>query len=78
MDRVVHEDMVNAILPGGFMAESNRHWSEVHPGVFEQCRANSPLGRLAGRSRVTRGGPWQATPRDITCAALVIDGGGMR
>jgi gluconate 5-dehydrogenase len=35
---------VNAILPGGFMTEPNRRWSEIHPEVIERFRANIPLG----------------------------------
>jgi len=43
-DWAAHKITVNAILPGGFMTESNQRWSKLHPDVIEHFRAKVPLG----------------------------------
>ncbi len=63
-DWAVHRIMVKAILPGGFMTEPNRRWSEPHPEVSERFRANIPPGDFGQPEAL---GPlavsWPVTPR---------------
>jgi NAD(P)-dependent dehydrogenase (short-subunit alcohol dehydrogenase family) len=76
-DWAVHRITVNAILPGGFMTEPNRRWSETHPEVIERFRANIPLGDFGQPEDLGPLAVYLASDasRYMTGAALVIDGG---
>src|SRR4029079_6128800 len=76
-DWAVHKITVNAILPGGFMTEPNRRWSETHPEVIERFRADIPLGDFGQPEDLGPLAVYLASDdsRYMTGAALVIDGG---
>ena len=76
-DWAVHKITANAILPGGFMTEPNRRWSELHPEVIERFRANIPLGEFGRPEDLGPLAVYLASDasRYMTGAALVIDGG---
>lgn len=76
-DWAAHKITVNAILPGGFMTEPNRQWSETHPEVIELLRANIPAGDLGKPEDLGPLAVYLASDasRYMTGAALVIDGG---
>ena len=76
-DWAVHKITVNAILPGGFMTEPNQRWSRSNPEVIERFRTNIPMGDFGQPEDL---GPLAVYPasdasRNMTGAALVIDGG---
>jgi gluconate 5-dehydrogenase len=76
-DWAVHKITVNAILPGAFMTEPNRRWSETYPEVIERFRANIPLGDFGQPEDLGPLAVYLASDasRYMTGAALVIDGG---
>jgi NAD(P)-dependent dehydrogenase (short-subunit alcohol dehydrogenase family) len=72
-----HKITANAVLPGGFMTEPNRRWSQLHPDVIERFRANIPLGDFGQPEDLGPLAVYLASDasRYMTGAALVIDGG---
>ncbi|WP_435011613.1 SDR family NAD(P)-dependent oxidoreductase [Tundrisphaera lichenicola] len=76
-DWAEHKITVNAILPGGFMTEPNRRWSETNPEVIERFRDNIPLGDFGQPEDLGPLAVYLASDasRYMTGASLVIDGG---
>ena len=68
---------VNAICPGGFMTEPNRRWSQLHPEVIENFKAQIPLGDFGPPEDLGPLAVYLASDasRYMTGATLVIDGG---
>lgn len=68
---------VNAICPGLFMTDANKHWSEVWPDVIDAFVRNIPAGRAGKPEEIGPLAVYLASPASdyVTGAAFVIDGG---
>jgi len=68
---------VNAICPGLFMTDANRHWNAVRPDVIEAFVRNVPMGRPGEPAEIGPLAVYLASPAAsyVTGAAFVIDGG---
>lgn len=76
-DWAPHGITVNAILPGTFLTEPNRRWSESNPEAMERMRARIPLGHFGSPEDLGPLAVYLASDaaRYVTGAAIVIDGG---
>ena len=76
-DWAPHKITVNAILPGGFMTEPNQRWSQTHPEVIANFKAQIPLGDFGQPEDLGPLAVYLASDasRYMTGAGLVIDGG---
>jgi NAD(P)-dependent dehydrogenase (short-subunit alcohol dehydrogenase family) len=68
---------VNAICPGLFMTDTNRHWNEEHPDVIAEFVKHIPMGRPGEPDEIGPLAVYLASPASkyVTGAAYVIDGG---
>lgn len=76
-DWAPHGVTVNAICPGGFMTEPNQRWKQENPEVIRQFEEQIPLGMFGQPEDLGPLAVYLASDasRDMTGAALVIDGG---
>lgn len=76
-DWAPHGVTVNAICPGLFMTDANRHWNEVRPDVIDAFVRNVPMGRPGKPEEIGPLAVYLASPAAnyVTGAAFVIDGG---
>jgi NAD(P)-dependent dehydrogenase (short-subunit alcohol dehydrogenase family) len=77
VDWAPHGVAVNAICPGLFMTDANRHWNEVRPDVIETFVRNVPMGRAGQPAEIGPLAVYLASPAAsyVTGASFVIDGG---
>jgi len=68
---------VNAICPGLFMTDANKHWNKTRPDVIQAIVANIPMGRTGDPEEIGPLAVYLASPAAayVTGAAYVIDGG---
>jgi gluconate 5-dehydrogenase len=76
-DWAPHGITVNAICPGLFMTDANKHWNEVRPEVIKAFVSNVPMGRAGNPPEIGPLAVYLASPAAtyVTGAAYVIDGG---
>lgn len=68
---------VNGITPGGTATEMMDAWETVTPGILDQVRASTPLGRMAEPREVAEVAAWLLSDRAsmVTGAIIPVDGG---
>src|SRR3954452_10184259 len=68
---------VNGITPGGTATEMIDAWEAATPGIVEQVKASSPLGRMAEPREVAEVAAWLLSDRAsmVTGAIVPVDGG---
>ena len=74
-DWAPHGVTVNAILPGGFLTDTNRRWMREAPEVIETFKRQIPMGELGDPEDLGPLAVYLASDasRYMTGAALVID-----
>jgi NAD(P)-dependent dehydrogenase (short-subunit alcohol dehydrogenase family) len=68
---------VNGITPGGTATEMMDAWETATPGILDQVRASTPLGRMAEPREVAEVAAWLLSDRAsmVTGAIVPVDGG---
>jgi len=76
-DWAPHGVTVNAICPGLFMTDANKHWNEIRPDIIAGLVRNVPMGRTGQPEEIGPLAVYLASPAAayVTGAAFVIDGG---
>jgi len=76
-DWASHGVTVNAICPGLFMTDTNKHWNKIRPDVIQAIVVNIPMGRTGEPEEIGPLAVYLASPAAayVTGAAYVIDGG---
>ena len=77
VDWAPHGITVNAICPGLFMTDANRHWRERRPEVIAEFVRHIPMGRPGEPEEIGPLALYLASPASgyVTGAVFVIDGG---